>query len=39
MRAKVHEIIPTVNRRQEEKRELKKEVYDVILNELRNPSL
>ncbi|CAM4071231.1 lysophospholipid acyltransferase family protein [Gillisia hiemivivida] len=39
MRAKVHEIVPTVNRRQEEKRELKKEVYDVILNELRNPSL
>ncbi|TVZ26259.1 1-acyl-sn-glycerol-3-phosphate acyltransferase [Gillisia sp. Hel_I_86] len=39
MRAKVHEIIPTVNKVQEDKRELKKEVYEVILQELRNPSL
>lgn len=39
MRAKVHEMVPTTNKNQEEKRTLKKEVYETILNELRNPSL
>jgi 1-acyl-sn-glycerol-3-phosphate acyltransferase len=39
MRTKVHKTIPTLNKTQEDKRGLKKEVYDVILHELRNPSL
>lgn len=39
MRAKVHEKIPTVSMKQEEKRGLKNEVFEVILHELRNPSL
>lgn len=39
MRAKAHKVIPTLNMEQEDKRILKKEVYDIILHELRNPSL
>ncbi len=39
MRAKVHQLIPTLNKGQEHKRELKNEVYQVILKELRNPSV
>ena len=39
MRAKVHEIIPTSGKTQEDKRTVRKETYDLILNELRNPSL
>ncbi len=39
MRAKVHHLIPTRNKGQEHKRELKNEVYQVILKELRNPSV
>ena len=39
MRAKVHQAIPTLKMEQDDKRELKKEVYDTILHELRNPSL
>jgi len=39
MRTKVHVPISTENKSQEEKRELKKEVYEIILHELRNPSL
>ncbi|MEP6261326.1 MAG: lysophospholipid acyltransferase family protein [Gillisia sp.] len=39
MRVKIHEIIPTKNKTQEEKRALKDKTYQVILEELRNPSL
>jgi len=39
MRSKVHKMVPTLHMEQEDKRFLKKEVYETILNELRNPSL
>lgn len=39
MRARVHEMIPTKGKTQENKRELKEQTYQVILQELRNPSL
>jgi 1-acyl-sn-glycerol-3-phosphate acyltransferase len=39
MRAKIHEVIPTKDKTQADKRELKNKVYDIILTELRNPSL
>lgn len=39
MRAKIHEVIPTAQKTQAQKRELKNKVYDIILTELRNPSL
>lgn len=39
MRAKIHEAIPTRNKTQDDKRELKTKVFDTILTELRNPSL
>ncbi|MCF4100688.1 1-acyl-sn-glycerol-3-phosphate acyltransferase [Gillisia sp. M10.2A] len=39
MRAKVHEIIPTLNKTQADKRELKEETYARILQELRAPSI
>lgn len=38
MRAKIHETIPTKGKTQADKRLLKEETYEVILNELRNPS-
>lgn len=39
MRAKVHKIIPTKGKTQEDKRAVRQETYDLILKELRNPSL
>lgn len=39
MRAKVHEIIPTKGKTQDDKRMLKDLTYKTILQELRNPSL
>mgnify|MGYP003109505779 FL=1 len=39
MRSKVHKMVPTLHIEQEDKRMLKKEVYETILHELRNPSL
>lgn len=39
MRAKIHPIIPTRDKTQADKRQLKQETFEVILEELRNPSL
>lgn len=39
MRAKIHPQICTKNKTQDDKRSLKEETYNVILQELRNPSL
>ena len=39
MRTKVHETIPTLNKTQTDKRGLKKQTFDIMLEELRNPSL
>lgn len=39
MRARIHKVIPTNNKTQEDKRELKCRVYETILKELQNPSL
>lgn len=39
MRAKIHPVIPTKNKTQDDKRFLKQETYDVILQELKSPSL
>lgn len=39
MRVKMHEVIPTKDKTQEDKRPLKDKTYQVILEELRNPSL
>ncbi|HZJ36430.1 MAG TPA: lysophospholipid acyltransferase family protein [Gillisia sp.] len=39
MRAKVHQTIPTLNKTQTDKRMLKKQTFDVMLEELRKPSL
>jgi 1-acyl-sn-glycerol-3-phosphate acyltransferase len=39
MRAKVHKEIPTVGMSQADKRKLKQEAYEIILKELKNPSL
>ncbi|HSI69410.1 MAG TPA: lysophospholipid acyltransferase family protein [Gillisia sp.] len=39
MRATIHEVIPTKDKTQADKREIKNKVYDIILTELRNPSL
>lgn len=39
MRAKIHPQIPTRDKTQEDKRWLKNKTYEIILHELRNPSL
>jgi 1-acyl-sn-glycerol-3-phosphate acyltransferase len=39
MRAKVHKTLPTINKTQADKRMLKQQTFDVILEELRRPSL
>lgn len=39
MRAKINSKIPTLNKTQEDKRAIKDETYNIILQELRNPSL
>ncbi len=39
MRAKIHPVIPTSAKTLEDKRVLKQETFEVILEELRNPSL
>ncbi len=39
MRAKIHPVIPTAQKTQEDKRFLKQETYNVILTELKSPSL
>lgn len=39
MRARVHDLIPTKGNTQEDKRELKDETHNVILQELKNPSV
>lgn len=38
MRAKIHPAIPTQNKTQADKKQLKQETFEVILEELRNPS-
>jgi len=39
MRTKVHETIPTLNKTQTDKRGLKNQTFEIMLEELRNPSL
>jgi 1-acyl-sn-glycerol-3-phosphate acyltransferase len=39
MRTKVHETISTLNKTQTDKRGLKKQTFEIMLEELRNPSL
>ncbi len=39
MRVKIHSPIPTKDKTQGQKREIKKEVYEILLNELKSPSL
>ncbi|UJH90245.1 1-acyl-sn-glycerol-3-phosphate acyltransferase [Antarcticibacterium sp. 1MA-6-2] len=39
MRAKIHPVVPTKNKTQADKREIKDEVFEVILKELKNPTI
>lgn len=39
MRVKIHPVIPTINKTQEDKRMIKDKTFNVILSELRNPSI